>query len=489
VVRVLMPSRMRPLALVPLVLLVLPTPAAAQAPAGAGLPVPELAWAAPFVALLLCIAMLPLLPRTRHWWEHNHNKLLLAVLLGLVTLAYYGTRGFGVAHRGHVTAPGADTVLAVLTHTLTEEYVPFIVLLFSLYTISGGINVRVHVRATPLTNTCVLALGTALASFLGTTGASMLLIRPLLEINRERRHVRHTVVFFIFLVSNLGGSLLPLGDPPLFLGYLRGVPFLWTLGLWREWLLGSAALLAVYFCWDCVAHARESEAALQADAATYRPLRIRGGLNFLWLLGVVLAVAVLVPEKALPGTNFIVPPLLREGVLLALTALGWVTTSREVRAANRFSFFAINEVGALFLGIFLTMQVPVEILQARGPELGLRTPVEFFWATGILSSFLDNAPTYVVFFQTAGTLRPAGMPLLHGVETATGAIPLPLLRAIALGAVFMGANTYIGNGPNFMVKSIAEQAGVKMPGFFGYMLYSGGVLLPLFVLVTWVFLW
>jgi Na+/H+ antiporter NhaD/arsenite permease-like protein len=483
-----MPSRKRPLALGLLVLLVLPTPAAAQAPAGAALPVPELAWAAPFVALLLCIAVLPLLPRTQHWWEHNRNKLLVAVLLALATLAYYATRGFGVEHHGHVTAPGVATAFAVLTHTLVEEYVPFLVLLFSLYTISGGINVRVHVRATPLTNTCVLALGIALASFIGTTGASMLLIRPLLEINGERRHVRHTVVFFIFLVSNIGGSLLPLGDPPLFLGYLRGVPFLWTLSLWQEWLLCSTVLLAVYFFWDCVAHARESESALRADAATYRPLRLRGGLNFLWLLGVVLAVAVLVPGKALPGTDLVVPPLLREGVLLALTALGWVTTPGQVRAANRFSFFAINEVAALFLGIFLTMSVPVEILQARGPELGLSTPAAVFWACGGLSSFLDNAPTYVVFFQTAGTLRPAGMPLLHGVETATGAIPLPLLRAISLGAVFMGANTYIGNGPNFMVKSIAEQAGVKMPGFFGYLLYSGGVLLPLFALVTWLFL-
>ena len=469
-----------------LVLILLPTHAGAQAPAGAA--VPELPWAAPFAVLLLCIAVLPLLPRTHRWWEHNRNKLLVAVLLALLTLAYYLWRGFGVEHRGHVTAPGADTALAVVRHTLLAEYVPFIVLLFSLYTLSGGINVRVDVRATPLTNTGVLALGTGLASFLGTTGASMLLIRPLLEINRERRHVRHTVVFFIFLVSNIGGSLLPLGDPPLFLGYLRGVPFLWTLGLWPQWLLCSAVLLAVYFLWDCAAHAREPAQALRADEATYRPLRLRGGLNFLWLLGVVLAVALVIPGKALPGTNFVVPPLLREGVLLALTALSWLTTPGAVRAANRFTFHAIGEVAALFLGIFVTMQVPVEILQARGPELGLREPWQFFWATGGLSSFLDNAPTYVVFFQTAGTLRPAGMPLLHGVETTTGAVPLPLLTAIALGAVFMGANTYIGNGPNFMVKSIAEQAGVKMPGFFGYMLYSGCVLLPLFALVTWGFL-
>jgi Na+/H+ antiporter NhaD/arsenite permease-like protein len=452
------------------------------------IPVPDLPWITPFVLLLMCVALLPLIPATHHWWEQNRNKLFVGLLLALLTLGYYYARGFGVRHGDHVSAPGAATVADVLRHTLIEEYLPFIVLLFSLYTISGGISFRGDFRPTPLTNTCLLALGAALASLIGTTGASMVLIRPLLDINRSRRHIRHTVVFFIFLVSNIGGTLLPLGDPPLFLGYLRGVPFLWTLGLWLEWLLCCLVLMLVYFLWDRLAYRREPEEARQAGAGTSRPLQVRGGLNFLWLLGVILAVALLVPNKPLLGTAFVVPPLLREGVLLALTALGWLTTSAEVRAANRFNFTAIGEVAALFLGIFITMQVPVEILQARGPELGLTEPAHFFWATGLLSSFLDNAPTYVVFFETAGTMRPAGMPLLAGVETATGNIPLPLLTAISLGAVFMGANTYIGNGPNFMVKSIAEQSGVKMPGFFGYMIYSGAILLPLFVVVSLLFL-
>ncbi|MCC6418834.1 MAG: sodium:proton antiporter [Gemmataceae bacterium] len=468
-------------------------PAGAQEPGAApaapvNLPVPDLVWILPFVLLLLAIAILPLVPATHHWWERNRSKLLVAVVLALVVLGYYGLRGFGTRAGAHATHAGAETIVHVLEHAVLGDYVPFIVLLFSLYTISGGISVRGDIEATPLTNTTILALGTLLASFIGTTGASMLLIRPLLEINSERRHVRHTVIFFIFLVGNIGGSLLPLGDPPLFLGYLRGVPFLWTLTLWEEWLLCSVVLLAVYYVWDRFAHARETPEALLEDATVYRPLRVRGALNFVWLAGVVLSVALLVPGRALPGTNFEVPPYLREAVLLALTGLAYATTSAEVRTQNGFNFAAIGEVAALFLGIFITMQVPVEILQARGPEMGLRTPTQFFWATGVLSSFLDNAPTYVVFFQTAGTLDAGGAEVLRGVETATGAIPLPLLTAVSLGSVFMGANTYIGNGPNFMVKSIAEQAGVRMPSFFGYMLYSGAILLPLFVLVTFIFL-
>jgi len=315
----------------------------------------------------------------------------------------------------------------------------------------------------------------------------MVLIRFLLRTNFERTHKAHTVVFFIFLVANIGGSLLPIGDPPLFLGYLLGVDFFWTLRLWREWAFLVAVLLIVYYIWDTWAYRHEPPEALQRDEMQRQPLGIAGLLNVLWLIGVIAAVAMLSPGKALPGTQWHAPPHLREGVQLVMVGLSLLTTRRGLRRENQFNYAAIGEVACLFLGIFITMQVPIEILQLKGPELGLQHPWQFFWASGGLSSFLDNAPTYVVYFAAAGTLAPPGMALLHGVQTATGSIPVELLAAISCGSVFMGANTYIGNGPNFMVKAIAEQSGVKMPSFFGYMVYSCGILLPLFVLVTLLF--
>lgn len=441
-------------------------------------------WAvAPFVILLLCIAILPLIHRVEHWWHHNRNKFIIAAALAIVTLLYYLLRSVGF----HAD-PGLPSVKMVLQHAVLDEYIPFIILLFCLYTISGGIQLRGDLRARPATNAAFLGLGAVLASFIGTTGASMLLIRPLLQINQERRHVRHTVIFFIFLVSNIGGSLLPTGDPPLFLGYLFGVPFLWTLNLWKAWLFAVCVLLVVYWIWDTLAYRRETVEDRMLDATQIEPLRIRGSLNFLWLLCVVLAVAVMVPGKELPGTSFVVPNFLREAVMLAFVGLAWMTTSPQIRKENNFDFCAITEVAVLFIGIFITMQVPIEILNAKGPELRLTEPWQFFWATGALSSFLDNAPTYVVYFKTAGTLAPEGMTLMTNVDTFLGTIPIPLLVGISLGAVFMGANTYIGNGPNFMVKSIAEQSGIKMPSFFGYMLYSIVVLIPLFLLITVIFL-
>jgi len=313
----------------------------------------------------------------------------------------------------------------------------------------------------------------------------MVLIRPLLQTNRDREHVRHTVVFFIFLVSNIGGCLLPLGDPPLFLGYLSGVPFGWTLSLIKPWLFCVGVLLAVYFVWDHVAYRRETRIHLEADVRHLSPLRLHGTINLLWLLGVVLAVALIVPGRPLPGTDIVVRDFVREGVLLGLTGLSLATTPRGLRKDTEFSHAAIIEVGCLFFGIFLTMQVPIEILQARGAELQLTTPSHFFWATGLLSSFLDNAPTYVVFFETARSLPASGHSGL--LDLIGGAIRPDLLAAISLGAVFMGANTYIGNAPNMMVKLIAEQRRVKMPSFFGYMLYSGAVLLPLFALTSLLF--
>ncbi len=405
---------------------------------------PPLPSVLPFAALLLAIAFAPL--AVPHWWESNRNKLLVSGVLAVPVLVLYAGR------------PG--TLLAT-----AEEYASFVVLLGGLYVITGGILLRGDLPATPRTNAAFLGAGALLASLIGTTGASMLLIRPLLQTNRERRHVAHTVVFFIFLVSNVGGMLTPLGDPPLFLGYLAGVPFTWTLRLFPHWCVMVAALLAVYVAWDARAYARETPAALARDGREVEPLRLTGGLNVAWLAGVLLAVA------------FLRAPA-REVAILALAGLSLWRTPRRVREANEFGWGPIAEVAALFLGIFVTMLPALELLRARGAELGVREPWQFFWASGLLSSFLDNAPTYLAFLALGQGL--------HGPDEVVG-VSHAVLTAIAVGAVAMGANTYVGNAPNFMVKSIAERARVPMPGFLGYMLYSGAVLLPLFALVTVVF--
>ena len=399
----------------------------------------------PFVVILLGIAVLPLAaPR---WWESNRNKLLVSIVLGLPVLVLYLVR-----------EPSA------LVH-MAEEYVSFIVLLAALYVISGGILMRGDLLATPRVNSTFLAIGSVLASFIGTTGASMLLVRALLQTNRERTRVTHTVIFFIFLVSNIGGMLTPLGDPPLFLGYLQGVPFGWTFRLWPHWLLMVGVLLVTYFVWDTLLYTREPLAALRRDRARVEPLRVRGALNGLGLAGVVLAVA------------FLGAPA-REAVLVALAAASLWRTPREIRRANGFTASPIVEVAVVFFGIFLTMIPALELLRLRGGELGVRAPWQFFWATGALSSFLDNAPTYLTFLALGQGL---------GLAREVVDVPHTLLAAISVGAVAMGANSYIGNAPNFMVKSIAEEQGVRMPSFFGYMLYSGVVLLPLFAVVTLIF--
>jgi Na+/H+ antiporter NhaD/arsenite permease-like protein len=428
----------------------------------------------PFVALILAIAVLPLVPRTAHWWEANLHRLAVAIGLAFLTLAYY------------VWVGGAGVAIAAVEHAIPGEYVPFIVLLFSLYVISGGIAILGDFRPSPLVNTTFLAIGTAIASAVGTTGASMLLIWPLLRTLAKRRHRVHTVIFFIFLVANVGGTLLPTGDPPLFLGYLRGVPFLWTLSLWGEWLATSSALLIAYFIWDTLAWRRED-----VEVRAWRPsgggFRIVGGLNLLWLALVVLLVATVQEGKPFPFAGFTAFPFLRELLMLACVGLSLATTPREARETNRFNYTAILEVACLFVGIFITMQVPLEVLKASGGELGLSSPAQFFWFTGVLSSFLDNAPTYLVFFQTAETLTHepgAGILQLLGGEY----VREDLLTGVSIGAVFMGAMTYIGNGPNFMVRSIAEQSGIRMPSFFGYMLYSAAILLPLMIVLTLVFL-
>ena len=419
------------------------------------------AWSLPFAALLLAIAILPLVPATASWWAHNGSKLAVSAGLAALVCGLAWSRG-GLAD--------------LLRQSVVEDYLPFILLLFALFTISGGIRVTGDIPAHPRTNTLILFAGALLANLIGTTGASMVLIRPLLQINSERRHVKHTVVFFIFLVSNIGGSLLPVGDPPLFLGYLKGVPFFWTLRLWPVWLTTVGLLLGIYWLLDTRFHAREDRAALERDASTVEPFRVRGKVNFLLLAALVLAVAALPPG----------PAHARELALLALAGASMALTPAEVRRANHFSFGAIAEVACLFIGIFITMRVPIELLHRVGPALGLTTPAQFFWASGSLSSFLDNAPTYVVFFEAAKCLPVApGVPIL--ALPGACAIQVRLLEALALGSVFMGANTYIGNGPNFLVKSLAEERGVRMPSFFGYMAYSGLILVPVFLLVTWIF--
>jgi Na+/H+ antiporter NhaD/arsenite permease-like protein len=403
----------------------------------------------PFVLILLAIALLPLI--VPHWWEYNSNKALVALILGVPVAGYLLLQGETGWHR--------------VQHILLE-YVEFMVLLGSLYTISGGIALRGDLQATPVVNSCFLGLGALLASIMGTTGASMLLIRPLLQTNAERRYVAHTVVFFIFLVSNIGGCLTPLGDPPLFLGYLRGVPFTWTLSLWPVWLTMVVLLLVVYGVWDTVMHAHESPQALRLDRTHIEPLRLQGSSNFLFLGLVVTAVA-------------LVPAPWRMLLMLGATGASLLLSGTAARHANQFTYAPIIEVAVLFLGIFLTMGPALEFLDQHGASLGVNTPARFFWVTGAFSSFLDNAPTYVTFFEAARSQTS-----LTFSGTTVAGVPDIWLKAISLGAVFMGANSYIGNGPNFMVKAVAEEAGIKMPSFFGYMAYSGLILIPLFVGIT-----
>ncbi len=425
--------------------------------------------------------MFPLLHATEHWWENNLHRFYVAAGLGALTLLYYLVL---------YEAGGTGKVLELLKHSMLIEYVPFIVLLFALYTISGGIRIEGDLAAHPLTNTTFIAIGGLLASFIGTTGAAMLLIRPLLETNRERKHVQHTVIFFIFIVCNCGGTLLPIGDPPLFMGYLRGVDFLWTArNLWMQWLVVNALLLAIYFVWDhFFAYPRETKRDIMLDETQIRPLRIRGLFpNALLLVGVILAVALLDNSKPFPGTSWYPWYYLREIVQLGLVALSLLVGSSQVRRDNRFNYGAIIEVAALFVGIFICMQPAIEILHVKGPAMGITEPWQLFWATGGLSSVLDNAPTYIVFFETVAAHKDWNGQFAQLVNTDPRAASQ--LVGISLGAVFMGAMTYIGNGPNFMVKAIAEQSGVKMPSFFGYVLrFSVPVLIPVFILITVLFL-
>ena len=428
----------------------------------------------PFPALLLCIALLPLF--ATHWWEHNRNKALVAAVLAAPVAVY-------------LLGAGA---WAELGRSL-EDYGAFLALLGSLFVISGGIHVRGSLSGTPMANTVMLGIGAVLANFIGTTGASMVLIRPLLRANARRRRVAHIVVFFIFAVSNCGGLLTPLGDPPLYLGFLHGVPFEWTLqALWAPWLLVNGVLLITFQIIDGVVIAdeeRDFPEPLLEEVQEHAPFAIDGQRNFIFLAGVVLCMLGSAEGWGTAGEPW--PFGYQEAGMVACALAAYAVTPSRFRTDNHFSFAPIVEVAALFFGIFVTI-VPVMVLvNEAGPALGLERPWQYFWATGSLSSFLDNAPTYLTFAASAaGT---AGIPLSNdaylGAYLANGgAQAAGVMGGISAGAVFMGAMTYIGNGPNFMVKAIAESRGVRMPTFFGYMKWSIAVLLPLFVVVSLVFL-
>ncbi len=396
---------------------------------------PHIGAVLPFVLLLGAIALFPLISFTEHWWERNKNRLCVAVGLGLATLAYY----FFLFPQG-----GVSKVLSILDHALLGEYVPFIVLLFSLYTISGGIRIQGDLAAKPSTNVGFLIVGGLLASFVGTTGAAMLLIRPLIDTNHERKYVQHTIVFFIFVVCNCGGCLLPIGDPPLFLGYLKGVSFLWTMEfLWWPWLLANSMIIAIYFLWDSLlCYPKESRTDVARDIRTVRPLQIMGlWPNILLLLGVIFSIAFLDPTTPLPGTEWKPWPYLREAVQLGMVLLSLWLGQAKPRAANKFNYDAMIEVAALFIGIFVCMQPAIEILHQKGGQLGLDTPSELYWATGGLSALLDNAPTYVVFFETAAADPQFEGQLFYELVSDTGSLAeraRQLLVGISLGAVFMG---------------------------------------------------
>jgi len=418
----------------------------------------------PFVLMLLAIAIVPLF--AEHWWHSNKNKLIVSMVLGLPIAIYLISIG-----RFHD-----------LEHQIILDYIPFVSLLAALFYISGGIVVRGDIKATPFNNSIFLFIGSVLASFIGTTGASMLLIRPLLKSNSERKYVVHTVIFFIFLVSNIGGLLTPLGDPPLFLGYLRGVPFTWTFRLFFEWLFTVGVLLVIYFIWDTYAYKKETIKDILKDKTQVEPIRISGAINFLWLLGVVIVVA-FVNENYEPFKTLIEQSefykLIQVPLFLLLIVLSKVTTPEDYRKENDFNLYPIVEVAALFIGIFITMIPALILLKLHGHELGLDSPIKFFYASGAFSSFLDNAPTYLVFFTTAqGTMSIQEFILSKPLE----------LAAVSLGSVFMGSMTYIGNAPNFMVRSIAEQFGIKMPSFGGYMIYSILILQPVFLVMALIFL-
>lgn len=458
--------------------------AMAESPAGeTGTAVPSLLYCIPFAGILLCIALFPLIMPT--WWEEHQAPVVLAWSLAFIVPF---VMGFGAHHT-------AEVVL----ECIINDYLTFIVLLFGLFCVAGNITLEGDLAGSPRINVGLLLFGTLLSSWVGTTGASMLMVRPIIKMNSWRKRKRHIMIFFIFLISNIGGCLTPIGDPPLLMGFMRGVPFFWSLRLLPILAFNAAVLLFVFYHLDMRAYRKDIAEGRKPDIS--KPgteIRIAGLHNLIFLAAIVVAVLLSGTLPSLPlfrnadGTvrgipvlgevTLTWPAVIEIAIILVSAWLSFRTTSAKVRTENHFTWGAIKEVAILFIGIFITMQPALMILKANGASLGLDSPYQMFWATGALSSFLDNTPTYLVFLTTAGSLG-----FTEGLATALGTVPAKMLVAISCGAVFMGANTYIGNAPNFMVKSISDENGVRMPSFFGYILWSLGFLIPVFILDTLIF--
>lgn len=422
----------------------------------------------PFVLMLLSIAVMPL--AAGKWWQSNLHKLYVSFALAIAAGIYLEMNGLGEN----------------LLHQMLYDYLPFIILLASLFIVTGGIRIEGNVAPTPAANVSILCSGFVLASFMGTTGAAMLLIRRLIEINRQRKYKTHTILFFIALVANCGGILTPLGDPPLFLLYLRGADFFWFMNLAPQWLFTGGLLILIYYFTDRHYFGKESAEVRGIRSDNGAKIRITGKRNILALIAIVLTVSLVnhsyITAMADPEAPFYIR-FLREILLVVIAVVSLAITRSTIRRANSFSWEPIVEVAVLFIGIFATMTPALIYLNANAAALGLTHPWQFYYGTGALSQFLDNAPTALAFHTVA-----TGLPHVDGVEYVAD-VPEMLLAAISLGAVFFGAMTYIGNGPNFMVKSIAEQNGIRMPSFFGYMFkFSIIILLPVYILMQLIFL-
>ena len=436
----------------------------------------------PFAGLLLCIAILPLVKA--EWWEKN-QPIAVAVWSLLFIIPFAVKYGAGVA---------TETVL----ECLLNDYLTFIVLLFGLFCVAGNITLEGDLAGSPRVNVIFLAIGTLLSSCIGTTGASMLMVRPVIKMNSWRRRKSHIMIFFIFLISNIGGCLTPIGDPPLLMGFMRGVPFFWSLHLFPLLLFNMVVLLTVFYFLDKRNYRKDIADGMRPDIS--KPgttIRLEGAHNIIFLVMIVVAVILsgFLPGlpafqdaagnvKGIPFGEVVLgfPSVIEIAIILLAAFLSFRTSNPEIRTKNHFTWGAIKEVAVLFVGIFITMQPALMILKAKGGDLGITEPFQMFWATGFLSSFLDNTPTYLVFLTTAGSLG-----FTEGLITTVGTIPAQMLIAISCGAVFMGANTYIGNAPNFMVKSISDENGIRMPSFFGYLLWSLSFLIPVFLLDMLIF--
>ena len=437
----------------------------------------------PFAGLLLCIAIMPLIKP--EWWEKNQALAVIAWSLLFIIPS--------------ILVNGTGSTVETVLDCIINDYLTFIVLLFGLFCVSGNITLEGNLAGSPGVNAMFLAFGTLLSSCIGTTGASMLLVRPLIKMNSWRKNKCQIMIFFIFMISNMGGCLTPIGDPPLLMGFMRGVPFFWSLHLFGILVFNMIILLFIFYHIDKRSYRKDIAAGLHPDIS--KPgveIKIEGLHNIVFLVMIVVAVILSGTLPGLPAfqdasgnvlgikifeeVKLTVPAIIEIVIILVAALLSFKTTSEKIRTQNHFTWGAIKEVAVLFVGIFITMQPALALLKTMGPHLGITEPFQMFWATGLLSSFLDNTPTYLVFLTTAGTLG-----FTSGLATTVGTISVKILTAISCGAVFMGANTYIGNAPNFMVKSISDENGVRMPSFFGYMAWSFGILVPVFIIDTLVF--